>query len=529
MTIHFIFVFCYRFSSDDPLWQEVAKRYQQILEKECKLLGQFPVYYDGQMIPSKTPVARTVKAASSRIEGTTEKDRPYARGQGQGASKCKSKGKGTETCNISIKDHADTSIVTENMEDDNLPKIVEVYSLNYQMKLSNEVTANQKTNGQESGQKRNNQGVFSCNIEGTSKMNGDMSTAQTSKNAVIQDSNPSTLNSEVKPYVVSDNFIDLTIGDEEETESCSVHDGAMSSDESCSKENLNADNQKEFGQSKEDRGDYGREKKSNRRKRKGVFGRKKKGKTRRLAQTQQRIANESPNKGLVRSGCSNNTIIEGDTDKNPCVNDHEINHREKCKQNLNDHNNNDWRKEEEPDNITKENVNETKEYWSCNSVNGGVHISLDMTYRETKITTLKARLAKQEEELAKLRTKKEGKVANDRNLEVPLQDVRQKQKESQANNLSIRGHDTQEEADPTEVNLDDICRHVIKSFDIFNARHKDKKRGKDGFHTLHEQNTCVTKKANCRKSDFNFMHYQPQGSQEEFLFQVGLRRSLTDT
>lgn len=528
MSILLIFVFCHRFSSDDPLWQEVAKRYQQILEKECKLLGQFPVYYDGQMIPSKTPVARTVKAASSRIEGTTEKDRPYARGQGQGASKCKSKEKGTETCNIPRKDHADISIVTENMKDDNLPKIVEVYSLNSQMELSNVVNANQKKNGQKSGQKRNNQGVFSCNNEEMSKMNGDMCTPRTSKNAVIQDSNLSTLSPEVKPHLVSDNFIDLTIGDEEEAESCSVHDGATSS-ESCSKENLNADNQREFGQSKDETGDNGREKKSNQRKRKGVFGRKKKGKTRRLAQNQQSIATESSNTSSFRSGCNSNSIIEDDTDKNPCVNDHEIIYHEKCKQSLNDQNNNDWRKEEEPGKITKEDINVTKEYWSRSSANSGVHISLDMTYRENKITTLKARLAKQEEELAKLKTQKESKLTNGRNLEVPLQDVRQKGKESHANNLSIRGHDTQEEADPAEVNLDVICRHVIKSFDIFNARQKDKKRGKDGFHTLHEKNTCVTEKANGRKSDLNYLHYQPQGRQEEFLFQVGLRRSLIDT
>ncbi|KAL9972810.1 hypothetical protein ACROYT_G019188 [Oculina patagonica] len=236
-----------RYSSDDPLWQEVAKRYQQIIEKECKLLGQFPVYCDGQMIPQTTPVTKTKNTASRLKADTANKYRHYAR-------------KGTETGNISINGYAFTSIVTENTEDDNLPKIVEVYSLNSQ-NLSNDVRANHKTNGQESDRNRNNQRVFSYGKEGTSKMNGHVSTAKTSKNVVIQDSNPCT-SSRTKPYLVSDNFVDLTISDEEETKASTVLDGSTSIDERCSEENVKADNQSEFDQPKENTSDNGREKKS---------------------------------------------------------------------------------------------------------------------------------------------------------------------------------------------------------------------------------------------------------------------------
>lgn len=528
VIILLIFISCYRYSSDDPLWQEVAKRYQQIIEKECKLLGQFPVHYDGQMILQTTPLTMTVNTASRLKAGTANKDRHHARGQEKGASKCKLTEKGTETGNISINEYAYTSIVTENTEDDNLPKIVEVYSLNSQ-NLPNDVTANHKTNGQEYDRKRNNQGVFSCSNEGTSKMNGHVSTAETSKNVVFQDSKPCT-SSRTKPYLVSDNFIDLTISDEEETKACTVHDGATSIVERCSEENVNADNQSEFDQPKEDKSDNGREKKSSQRKRKGVFGNRRKGKRRRLTQNQQRTSKKSPNTGCVKSACNSNNFLDNETDENSCVNNHENNSHDKCKQSLNDQNNNDWRKEEKLNKNTKENIDERKEYWSCSGVNGGVNIPLDMTYRENKITTLKARLAKQEEELAKLRTQKEGKLEKDRSLEAPLQDVGQKQKEPDTNNLSIQGHDAKEEADPGEVNLDDICRHVIKSFDIFNARQgKGKASRKEGIHTLYEKDTCTTKQANSRKSDLNDLRYLQQGSQDEFLFQVGLRRSLYDT
>lgn len=487
----------------------MAKRYQQIIEKECKLLGQFPVYCDGQMIPQTTPVTKTKNTASRLKADTANKDRHYAR-------------KGTETGNISINGYAFTSIVTENTEDDNLPKIVEVYSLNSQ-NLSNDVTANHKTNGQESDRNRNNQRVFSYGKEGTSKMNGHVSTAKTSKNVVIQDSNPCT-SSRTKPYLVSDNFVDLTISDEEETKASTVLDGSTSIDERCSEENVKADNQSEFDQPKENTSDNGREKKSSQRKRKGVFGNRRKGKSRRLTQNQQRNIKKSPNTGCVKSGCNNNDFIGGEMDENSCVNNHEDNNLDKCEQNLNDQNNNDWRKKEKLNKNMKENIDERKEYVSCSSVNGGVNIPLDMSYRENKITSLKARLAKQEEELAKLRTQKEGKLAKD-SLEAPLQDLVQKQKESDTNKLSIQCHDAKEQADPSEVTLDDICRHVIKSFDIFNARQgKGKASRKEGIGTLYEKDACTMKQANSRKSDLNDLRYLQQGSQDEFLFQVGLRR-----
>ena len=454
----------------------------------------------------------TVNAASRRKEGTTKKDRHHAKRQEKEASKCKLTENDTEIGNISINEYVCSSIVTENIEDNSLPKIVEVYSLN-SPKLPNEVTAVQKTNGQGSGRKRENQSVLSCNNEGTSKMNNHMPIAETSKNVEIQDSSLCTSSSRIKPYLVSDNFIDLTIGDEEETKSCSVNDETACGDESCSKKSVNADNQSEFDQTKEDN-DNGKENKSNRRKRKGVFGNRRKGKSRCQAQSQQSTTSNSPKMSWVSSSCNSNNFIKGGTDKTTCVDDHENNYHDKCEQSLNDQNNNDWRKEEKAHKNT-----------SCSSVNGGVNISLDMTYRENKITTLKARLAKQEEELSKLRTQNEGKLSKDKSLEAPLQDVGEKQKESDHRNSIIQCHDIQEEADTGEVNLDDICQHVIKSFDLFNARQcKGQAKRKEGFHTLNERNACILKQANGRKSDVNDLHYLQQGSQDEFLFQVGLRR-----
>lgn len=501
LIILLIFISCFRYSSDDPLWHEVAKRYQQIIEKEFKLLDQFPVYYDGQMIPLTTPVKVTVNAPPSLKKG----------GKQKGTSTCKSSEKYTETRSFPINEYAYSSMLTEKMEDHNLPKIVEVYSLN-----------SLKSNGQESGLKGDNQGGLSCKNKETSNTKSDMSTKQPSK-SLLQDANTCTHSSQMKPYLVPDNFIDLTIDEEEETKSCSVDDRSLTG---LLGEDMNAGNQSEFDQPREDTGDNARQsKKSNQRKRKGVFGNRRKGKSRCPAQNQQRNTNKSLNTGWDWSGCNSDNIIQGDQDKTQyrAFNDQHCSYQGKGEQKLNDlNNNNDWRKEDK--NNSAETTDGRKEHWNGSRINGGVNISLDMTYRDNKITTLKARLAKQEEELARLRTQKESKIAKVRSLEAPHQDVGQEQMESEANDLSIRNHEKQEEeeADPVEVNLDDICQHVIKSFDIFNARQlKDKTRRTEGFHTLYEENTGIIKQA---KSDVNDLAYLPQGRQEEFLFQIGLRR-----
>jgi len=486
----------------------VAKRYQQIIDKDFKLRSQFPVYYDGQMIPLTTPVKVTVNTLSSLKEG----------GKQKGASTCKSSEKYAETGSISANERGYGSILTEKTENDHLPKIVEVYSLN-----------SLNSNAQEPGLKTSTQGRLSCKNEETFARKSDMSNKQPSK-SLLQDVNTCTHSSQMKPYLVSDNFIDLTIGDEEEIKSCNDDDIARPGGEGMCGRDVNAGDQSEFDPPMEDTGDKERKnKKSNQHKRKGVFGSGRKGKRKCPAQNQnQKNTSKSLNVGWDCNGCNSDSLIQGDQDKTQCsvLNDQQNNNQGNGEQKLNDLNNdNDCGKEEKNSTVKTE---ERKEHWNGNRINGGVHISSDMTYRENKITTLKARLAKQEEELVRLRTQKESNMAKVMSMEAPDQDVRQEKVESEANDWSYEVHERQEATkdDHVEVNLDDICQHVIKSFDIFNARQwESKTRKKEGFHTLYEENTGIIKQANERKSECNDVAYLPQGRQEEFLFEIGLRRT----
>lgn len=469
----------------------MAKRYQQIIDKEFKLLSKFPVYYDGQMIPLTTPVKATMNTPLSFKAG----------GKQTGASTCKSSGKCTETGSISANEYRSSSILTEKTEDNKLPKIVEVYSLN-----------SLKSNTQEHGLMSNTQDGPSFKNEETFVRKSDMSTKLPSK-GLLQDANTCTLSKQIKPCLVSDNFIDLTIDDEEETRPSNEDDIARPSDEGRGRD-VNADDQSEFDRPREDRGDRGlQRKRSNQGKRKGVFGSRKKGKRICPAQNQkQKNTNKSLNAGW-------DNVIQGDQDKTQdrVLNDQQYSHQGNGEQKLGDlHNDNDCRKEEKS-------TEERKEHWNGNRINGGLHSSSDMTYRESKITNLKARLAKQEQELARLRTQKESKV---RSMEAQDQDAGQEEIESKTNDWSTKVHERQEATKdvPVEVNLDEICQHVIKSFDIFNARQRESKtRKKEGCHTVNEENTGIKKQAE-RKSDINDVAYLPQRRQDEFLSQIGLRR-----
>ena len=456
------------------------------------------MYYDGQMIPVTTPVKVTVNTPLRFKTGDNQK----------GVSTCKSSVKCTETDSISTNEHGSISILTEKTEDNNLPKILKVYSLN-----------SQKSNTQEHGLVSSTQGGPSIKNEETVVRKSDMSTKQPSK-SLLQDANTCTHSSQIKPNLVSDNFIDLTIDEEEERRSCNEDDIARPGDEGRCGRDVNADDQSEFDRPREDTGDRGRQRKrSNQGKRKGVFGSRRKVKRTCSAYNQNQ---KNTNKSL-NAGCDN--LIEGDHDKTQCraLNDQQYNYQSNGEQKLSDlYNGNDCRKKENS-------IEERKEHWNGHRINGGLHISSDMTYRESKITNLKARLAKQEEELARLRTQKGSKV---RSLEAEDQDAGQEEIESEANDWSTEVHERQEltKDDPVEVNLDEICQHVIKSFDIFNARQLESKaRKKEGFHTLYEENTGIKKQANERKSDFNDVTYLPQRRQDEFLSQIGLRRRPSNT
>ena len=424
------------------------------------------------MIPQNTPVKVTVNTLPSLKEG--------------------GKQNGEWTYN---------SILTERPEDLHLPKIVEVYSLN-----------SRTSNVQEPGLKSNTQGGLLCEDKTTFIRKSDMSAKEPSK-SLLRDANTCTYNSQMKPYLVSGNFIDLTIDEEEETTSCNDDNMARPGDDGLCGRNVNAGNQSEFDQPREDTGDKRRQRKqSNQSKRKGVFGNIRKCKIRCPAKNQKQDANKYLN--------------TGDQNKTQCraLNDQqEYSYHGNGEQRLNELNsNNNWRKEERKNSAEKE--HERKEHWNGSGINVGVHISSGMTCRESKITTLKARLVKQEEELARLITQKKSKIAQIRGVEAPYQDAAQEKTESEANDLSNNFHEKHEaeKDDPVEVNLDDICQHVIKSFDIFNARQWEGK--KEGLHTLYEEDTCIIKQANGRKSDLNDVAHLPQGRQEEFLFQIGLRR-----
>ena len=477
----------------------MAKRYQQIIDTEFKLLSKFPVYYDGQMIPLTTPVKVTMNTPLSFKAG----------GKQMGASTCKPSEKCTETGSISATEYRSSNILTEKTEDNNLPKIVEVYSLN-----------SRKSNKQEHELMSNTQDGPSFKNEKTFVRKCDMSTKQPSK-SLPQDANTCSHSSQIKPCLASDNFIDLTIDDEEETRSYNEDDLARSGDEGRCGRDVNTDEQSEFDRPREDTGDRGLQgKKSNQGKRKGVFGSRRKGKRTCPAQNQKQ---KSTSKNL-NAGWDN--VIQGDQDNTRCrvLSDQQNSYQGNGEQKSRDqHYDNDCKKEDKS-------TEERKEHWNGNMINGSLHISSDMTYRESKITNLKAKLAKQEEELARLRTQKESKV---KSLKAQDQDAGQEELETKANDRSTKVYERQEatQNDLVEVNLDDICQHVIKSFDIFNARQRESKtRRKEGCHTLYEENSGIKKQANERKSNyFNDVAYLPQRKQDEFLSHIGLRRRPSNT
>lgn len=475
------------------------------------------------MIPLTTPMKVTLNTLSSLKEG----------GKQKGESTCKSSQIYTETGSISVNGLGSSSVLTEKTENDHLPKIVEVYSLN-----------SLKSNAQEPGLKTNTKGELSCKSEEIFVKKSNMCLKQPAE-SLLQDANACTHSSQMKPYLVSDNFIDLTIDDDEETKSCS--DIARPGGEGLCGRDVNTGDQCEFDPPREDTGDKERQnqsefdpprddtgdeerqnKKSSQHKRKGVFGSRRTGKKMCPTQNQkQQYTNKSLNVDLDSGGCNSDSLIQNDQDNTQCrvLNDQQYSYQGNGEQKLKDLKNDDDCRNEEKNSTEK--TEERKEHWNGDRINGGLHISSDMSYRESKITTLKARLAKQEEELARLRTQKGSNMAKVRSLEAPGQDVGQEKIESEAKDWSNKVYDRQEATkdDPIEVNLDDICQHVLKSFDIFNARQLESKtRKKEGLYTLHEENTGIIKQANDRKSDLNDVAYLPQGRQEEFLFQIGLRK-----
>lgn len=195
-----------RYSEDNPLWQEVAKRYQEIIEREYKLLKTFPVYHEGQVTPLTNPVSVAGNSPSTPKIGISNKEQHHEKVGEKGLPPCKTTEEQSNARDaIVIEDHID-STVAEEVEHESLPKIVEVYSLN-NPKIQGEETVNRK--------RKKKQDV-------SSHINED-----TSRDVTRTGDSPTSALSWKKPYVVTDNFIDLTAEEEEEEEEETKKSGSL--------------------------------------------------------------------------------------------------------------------------------------------------------------------------------------------------------------------------------------------------------------------------------------------------------------
>lgn len=130
-----------------------------------------------------------------------------------------------------------------------------------------------------------------------------------------------------------------------------------------------------------------------------------------------------------------------------------------------------------------------------------------MKNRERKIMDLKVRLAQQNDKLARLKALGDFSTVLGNNQEERCHSARDKlqQKENHAGELAIK-----------PVNLEDICQHVLKSFDIINSRKLNIKE------SLPE---TVPSSAN-NVSDG--CPLKGMTEQDEFLFQLGLGRKIAE-
>jgi len=130
-----------------------------------------------------------------------------------------------------------------------------------------------------------------------------------------------------------------------------------------------------------------------------------------------------------------------------------------------------------------------------------------MKNRERKIMDLKVRLAQQNDKLARLKALGDFSTVLGNNQEERCHSARDKlqRKENHAGELAIK-----------PVNLEDICQHVLKSFDIINSRKLNIKE------SLPE---TVPSGAN-NVSDG--CPLKGMTEQDEFLFQLGLGRKIAE-
>ena len=454
----------YRYPGDNSLWEEVAKRYQQIVEKEYKLLNTCSPYCDGQTIPQNGNVS--LKANTSSLRDTNLKDllckerikRPTAK-------KCKPAIEQMDLSEIVIKERSCTSNMKE-MENTTFPKIVEVYSL--KSPIQAEETVNRKRKFQ--------QGLISGIEEKTWRDN-------------TTDRNPTTSGFSSKKSC-ADIFIDLTVGEEEETRVCSSEDTR----------NMNGNYQPErelVRPPKEaDTTDKEKEReviKSKTSKRKRVFpGRRKKIKSNKPTMQNKRETDEMT------------------TNKNNCNDeDSQLEAYNRFDLEITKSSGDGHGVDQNNNEVTRKNAEEFDKNLMCSNENDSDRSVLGMSYREHKITDLKAKLVQQEEELAKLKALKRYDIAVQMK-KFTMEPVNEKREE----------HNPK----PRTVNLDDICQHVIKSFNIFNARVcEDNRIEKEGVNG-HQ----IATKKNAEGPANGYIGHGRGNKQDKFLCQVGLRRkSLT--
>ncbi|XP_022796446.1 uncharacterized protein LOC111334894 isoform X1 [Stylophora pistillata] len=480
----------------DPIWNEVAKRYQEIIEKEYKMLGQ---YYDDQMVTQST------NGTSKVFARVLLNGHDGLQSQGKDLS-CKQTETRAETGNGTTEVYDCTSSVIKKTKDTKvLPKILDVYSLN-STKISNKTT-----------------GVVS--FRGFRLNEGDrdefsLEHGETAKK-VVQNPNLCLPSSGKKSPSPPDQIIDLTIDDDEEEEEQTVVDkGSDKIYENISWTNSISANQSQHDESKEkiqtadEEKDIATKTEYSQNKRKGGGKYNKKRKRRCPA-----IYRDSLNK-CDAEGCNN------DRDLCHCSNNSEVDIRsDGDKQKLWDQNNISRSIKDEISQITEE---RDQTLISSGVVHGASGV-LDLSYRASKITTLKARLAKQEEELARLRSQKERLhfQSNHKTLDARCEwfssraDLCTKadleRKEPQGTDFNIQSlNNGEEEGDFKIVSVDDICQHVLKSFDIFNARQfMNRKKEKTEPHS--PTDTCALKKEDGKSISF-------QTDQDKFLLECGLKR-----
>lgn len=433
---------------DSPAWEEVTKRYQDIIERENKLLRSFPLYLGGQM-PSLAACAPQAKKALSIPRGDENKEElslPPSM-------------KGTHVCGVAREDICD--VVSETVKDKCLPKILEVFSLN-SSKPNNAVI--------ESRKRKNPQGLTHDYIN------------EIPSTDVAEDVK---LTTSKRSCAVPCDFIDLTMDDDDEASySFSETSVSTAAQAVCVNGNMHS----EQGQSRKSAQD------------KGLESRSSKCKVPKSQLVNEQKRNFTSTNTELKELCNAKSTFDAGRTKSEVVIDKDyecLGENNKCDKKVDDTN-------RCPDS-TGDCKNVSYQYRGVD--NGSKPLRLKN--RESKITDLKALLARQEEELARLKTVAKYKAVTGDNKKKASRDTELK------DNLKIEFNNDKVETTIAPVNLEDICQHVLKSFDIFNARQR---KGKEI--------SGDTDPSDVKKIIGSSLHGHVS-EQDNFLSQLGLRRKIS--